>query len=70
MNPAINYNTVLNYFFHLPVEEKQEMLRIMEKNIAEQNRNEILSHFKEAKKEENNGELSFSSNVENLKLML
>ena len=70
MNTAINYNTALNYFFHLPVEEKQEMLRIMEKNIAEQNRNEILCHFEEAKKEENKGKLLFSSKIENLKSMI
>jgi isopenicillin N synthase-like dioxygenase len=65
-----NYNIVLDHFFQLPVEDKEEILQIMEKNIAEERRNEILNNFKQAKNEENNGELSFSSNIENLKLLL
>jgi hypothetical protein len=70
MNLAINYNTVLDYFFNLDVEEKEEIVRIMEKNIAEERRNEIYNNFQTAKNEENQNTLLFSSNIENLKMML
>ncbi|MGL6022598.1 MAG: hypothetical protein ACRC0A_05790 [Chitinophagaceae bacterium] len=70
MGSTINYNTVLDYFFHLDIEEKKEMLRLMEKNIAEEYRNEIYLHFQATKEQEAQQKLSFASDIDTLKKML
>lgn len=55
---------------NLPLEDKQELLVLLEKSIAEERRDEIFNNFLNTKKEETDGKLVFSSDIKQLKKML
>lgn len=55
---------------NLPLEDKQELLVLLEKSIAEERRDEIFNNFLNTKKEETDGKLVFSSDIKQLKKIL
>ncbi len=55
---------------NLPLEDKQELLVLLEKSIAEERRDEIFNNYLNTKKEETEGKLVFSSDIKQLKKML
>jgi len=67
---AYRFNDVVEKIYKLPLDEKVELKSLLENNIAEERRNEILTHFKKANAEVNGKELIFSSDINELKRML
>ena len=69
-NPHIGFDRVVETIYSLPIEEKIELKTLLEHNIAETRRNEIVGNFKKSQTEQKEGTLQFSSNIEDLKKML
>ena len=61
------FNDLVDIVRELPIDEKIEIKDIIEKSIIDENRNNIFQNYIDSKKEYQNGKLSFSSNIENLK---
>ena len=66
----IGFDRVVETIYSLPIEEKIELKTLLEHNIAETRRNEIVGNFKKSQTEQKEGTLQFSSNIEDLKKML
>jgi hypothetical protein len=56
--------------YSLPLEDKLELKNLLEHNISEERRNEIVVNFKKSKVEHQSGKLKFSSELDELKKML
>ena len=69
-NSNIGFNRVVETIYSLPIEDKIELKTLLEHNIAETRRNEIVDSFKKTQAEQKDGSLQFSSNIEDLKKML
>jgi len=52
------------------MEDKQELYQLLERNIVEEQRNEIYANYKLAKKEEAAKKLVFSDDIKRLKKLL
>ncbi len=70
MQSQISFNDAVEVITNLPLEEKEEIKDILEKNIIEERRREIYKNYKKSKKEVKEGKLKFSSNINELKKML
>lgn len=64
------FNEVVEKIYGLPLEDKIELKNLLERNISEERRNEIMVNFKKSKEEHQSGKLKFSSKLEELKKML
>ena len=64
------FNDAIEVIIKLPLEEKEEIKEILEKNIIEERRQEIYKNYKKSKKEEKDGKLKFSSDINKLRKML
>ena len=60
------FNTLLDNVYKLSIEEKEILISLIEHNIAESKRKEILSNYKTSKKEN----LQFSSDIDTFKKMI
>lgn len=69
-NSNIGFNRVVETIYSLPIEDKIKLKTLLEHNIAETRRNEIVDSFKKTQSEQKDGSLQFSSNIEDLKKML
>ena len=67
---VIQFNSIVDILYNLSLEEKVELKNLLEHNIADTRRDEILSNYKKAQEEQKAQELKFSSNIEELKQML
>ena len=67
---ALNFNKLVQTIYDLPLEDRVEIISLLEHNIAEARRNEIAQNFKKSQAEHKSGKLEFSSNIEDLKTML
>jgi hypothetical protein len=65
-----NFHNVLKRIYDLPLEDKLELKQILEHNIVEQKRAQILKNFKEAKSDEADQKLVFSDSIVKLKKLL
>jgi hypothetical protein len=65
-----NFNEVIEKVFELPMEEKLELIDILEHHIAEGKREEIAENYIKSIEEDKSGGLNFSSDIETLKKML
>ncbi len=61
------FNIAIEVIIKLPLEEKEEIKEMLEKNIIEERRQEIYKNYKKSKKE---GKLKFSSDINKLRKML
>jgi hypothetical protein len=66
----MNYSNIVETIYGLSLEEKIEIINLLEHNIADARREEILANGKKSKEEEKNGKLKFSSKISELKKML
>ena len=69
-NMTFQYNDIVDKIYSLPLEDKVELKKLLENNIADARRAEIQLHYKQSKSEEQYGDLDFSSNIDHLKKML
>jgi len=67
---GLDFNSVLERVYELPLESKEELKELLSRNIADERRDEIARGFKSAQKEQKAGKLRFSSDVIALKKSL
>ena len=65
-----DFNSFVERMYNLPLEYKEELKNLLEHNIAETRRDEILAGYKDAKAEHKAGKLKFSSDTDELMRML
>lgn len=71
MRPIIQeFNTIVETIYSLPLEEKEELKNLLEHNIADSRRDEIVLNYKSAQAEHKAGKLEFASSIHELKKML
>ena len=71
MKPGKNqFNEIVETMYNLPLEDRVELMTLLEHNIADSRRDEIALSFQKAKKEEKSGKLKFSSSIQELKKMI
>lgn len=64
------FSDVVEAVKRLSTDEKQEIQMLLQQYLREERRNEIYDSFAEVKAEEEKGNLTFSSDVEELKKQL
>lgn len=67
---VIHFNNIVDFICNLPLEDKVELKNLLEHNIADARRDEMVSNYKKAQEEEKAQKLKFSSNIEGIKEML
>ena len=65
-----DFNHIVERVYNLPLEFKEELKNLLEHNIADVRRDEILQSFKEAHAEYKTGKLKFSDDTDELMKML
>jgi len=70
MIQTISFNAIVNAIYKLPVEERLELKNLLEHNIVNTRRDEILANYKQANEAYKADELKFSSDINELKSML
>jgi hypothetical protein len=60
------FNTLLENVYKLSIEDKETLISLIEHNIAESKRQDILSNYKISKNEK----MQFSSDIDELKKMI
>jgi hypothetical protein len=65
-----SFHRIIDTLYSLPLEDKQELVELLGRNIAEERRNEIYQNYLASKSEEADNELEFSSDTEKLKKLL
>jgi hypothetical protein len=66
----MTFSDVVENIKLLSTEEKQEIQQLLQQYIREERREEISENFKSAKREEQEGKLKFSSDINELKKMM
>ena len=64
---ALQFNDIVEKIYSLPLEEKVELKNLLEHNISDERRDEILINFKKSREEHHSGKLNFSSEINELK---
>lgn len=67
---ALNFNEVIEKVLELPLEEKMELIDLLEQQIAEGRRDEIAKNYKEAQSDLSADRMNFSSDIDELQKML
>jgi hypothetical protein len=67
---TISYSNIVESIYKLPLEDKIEIINLLEHNIADTRREEISANGKKSKEEEKKGKLKFSSKISELKKIL
>ncbi|MGB3655511.1 MAG: hypothetical protein WBA41_30480 [Rivularia sp. (in: cyanobacteria)] len=66
----MTFSDLVEAIKNLSVEEKEQMQRLLTQYLREERREEIYDNFENSKVEEKNGELKFSSNINELRKMI
>jgi len=67
---ALQFNSLVESIYGLPLEDRLEIKNLLEHNIADTRRNEIANNYKKTREEYKSGKLKFSSKMDELKKML
>ena len=65
-----HFSEVVDSVYNLPLEERVALKNLLENNIADERREEMAESFKNARKQEAEGQLHFSSDLKVIKKML
>lgn len=65
-----DFNSVVESVYNLPLEYKEELKSLLDHNISDTRRQEIVDNYKAAQKAKKSGKLKFSSSIQELKKML
>jgi hypothetical protein len=65
-----SFNTIVETIYKLSLEDRLEIKNLLEHNIADARREEIVINYKKSQEELQSGKLEFSSKIEDLKRML
>ncbi|BAY39604.1 hypothetical protein NIES2111_39800 [Nostoc sp. NIES-2111] len=66
----MSFSDVVEAIKSLSFEEKQEIQLLLQQYLREERRQEIYDSYKKAKLEEKNGDLKFTTNIDQLKQMM
>lgn len=66
----MTFSDVIEEIKNLSIEEKLEIQLLLQQYLREERRDEIYTNFKQAQIEEQEGRLTFSSNINELKELL
>ncbi len=66
----MSFSDVVEAIKGLSLEEKQEIQLLLQQYLIEERREKIYDNYKETKREEKNGELKFTNNVEEMKQIM
>lgn len=66
----MGFSDVVEIIKSLSTEEKQEIQQLLKQYLREERREEIYENFKAAQIEQKNGELKFTSNINELRQLL
>ncbi len=66
----MTFSDLVEAIKNLSVEEKEQMQLLLTQYLREERREEIYDNFENSKVEEKNGELKFSSNINELRKMI
>ena len=66
----MQFNSIIETIYSLPLEDRMEIKNLLEHNIADSRRIEIASNYKKTQEEYKSGKLKFSSKIDELKEML
>ena len=67
---ALQFNNIIETLYRLSLEDRLEIINLLEHNIADTRRNEIANNYKKSQEEYKSGKLKFSSKVSEIKEML
>ena len=67
---TVNFNSIVETIYNLPLGDKIEIVTLLEHNIADSRRTEIVSNYKKSKLEHTAGKLKFLASTSELKKML
>ena len=67
---ALQFNSIVETIYGLPLEDRLEIINLLEHNVADTRRNEIADNYKKTQQEFRSGKLKFSSKIKDLKKML
>jgi hypothetical protein len=65
-----NFNNIVETIYGLPLEDKMEIITLLEHNVADSRREEIADNYKRSTIEQKTGKLKFSSKISDLKKIL
>jgi hypothetical protein len=65
-----NFNNIVETIYGLPLEDKMEIITLLEHNVADSRREEIADNYKKSTIEQKAGKLKFSSKISDLKKIL
>lgn len=63
-----SFHRIVDTIYSLPLEEREELLDLLGRNVAEERRNEIYQNYLASKSEVAENELEFSSDIKQLRL--
>ena len=66
----MSFNDVVENIKRLSFEEKQEIQALLSQYLREERRDEIYDNYQQSRIEEQNSELKFSSNIDELKQLM
>ncbi len=66
----VSFNTIVEAAYGLPLDARLELKSLLEHNIADARRDEILDNYKSARHEHKREKLKFSRSVKELKEQL
>jgi ERCC4-type nuclease len=66
----LQFNNLIETIYSLSLEDRLEIINLLEHNISETRRNEISCNYKKSQDEYKSGKLKFSSKINDLKKML
>jgi hypothetical protein len=65
-----SFNNIVERLYGLPLEDKMEIITLLEHHVADSRREEIVENYKKSITEQKAGKLKFSSKISGLKKML
>ena len=67
---TMNFNNIVETIYGLSLEDKMEIITLLEHNIADSRREEIEENYKKSAIQQKAGKFQFSSKISELKKML
>lgn len=67
---ALKFNNIVETLYGLSLEDRLEIKTLLEHNIADTRRDEIVNNYKMTQDELKSGKLPFSSKIDELKNMI
>ena len=67
---TVEFSSIVETIYNMPLDDRLELISLLEHNIADSRRDEIASNFKKSQEELKSKKIKFSSNIQELKKTL